>query len=77
MPVNRLGLKSYPLHRLKVGQAVLMGPFAAANAASNKVVKLRQKDPQYAGWQFIQQQMLMVNPATCETVKMYMMTRVA
>lgn len=78
MPVNRLHLKSYPLHRLKVGQAVLLGPFSAANMGSNKIVKLRQKDPKkYGSWKFEQTQMLMVNPVTCETVKMYLLKRIA
>lgn len=77
MPVNRLGLKAYPLHRLKVGQAALLGPFNAANVGSNKIVKLRQKFPQCANWQFEQTQFLLVNPKTCETVKMYMLKRIA
>jgi hypothetical protein len=78
MPSNALNLKLYPLARLKVGQAVLLGPYNAANTAANKIVHLRQSDPDaFRTWKFVQQQMLLINPLTCETVKMYLMTRIA
>lgn len=76
MPKNALSLRARNLGRLRVGEAVLLGPFAAANAAANKVTKFRQSASRYRDWEFVQEQWLLVNPRTLAAFKMYRVTRV-
>jgi hypothetical protein len=76
MPKNRLGLKALPLRRLKVGQAVILGPYNSANMAAGKVVQMRQKDPSTSNREFVQQQFIMVDPRTLVAYKVYLVRRI-
>ena len=78
MAANKLGLKNYPLKRLKVGQSSLLGPYRSSTTSATMMTKLRQSnEAKYGKWKFVQQQMLLVNPVTCETEKMYLLTRIS
>jgi hypothetical protein len=72
MPRNRLGMKHFP-SKLKPGQSTIIGPFRTPMVASGYISRLRRKmtgDPQ-----FTQRQMLLVDPKTLETFRVYLVTR--
>ena len=77
MPANALGLKHIPLELLNVGDSALIGPYLEAKTASGKWCQIKRDNPDLADRQFSQKQFLLVDPVSCETVKMYLMTRIA
>lgn len=75
MAINSLGLKCFPIKKLKVGQRAIVGPYTTARTAMRKVLSLRKRNPEMNDWKFTQRQVLMVDPVTTETFKMYILTR--
>lgn len=71
---NSLGLRHRPLGRLRVGEAVLVGPYNHAKAAATLIFRCR-KESGREGWQFTQQQMLLCDPGAGTCIKMYLITR--
>lgn len=77
MAKNTLDLKHYPIPLLDVGQSVLIGPYKEAKTAGAKVSQEKRADQDgMKGREFTQKQFLLVDPVSCETVKMYLIRRV-
>ncbi len=72
---NRLGLRNFPMKRLRVGDSCLVGPFNSPNMGASMISRFRKKNAFAGSWEITQQQILLVNPKTCETFKMYLLTR--
>lgn len=70
-------LKSFHLSLLDIGESTLIGPFRSATSPAAKIRQQVTADPDLAMRRFTQQQRLLVDPKTCRTVKMYLITRVA
>lgn len=76
MAINILNLKTVSLRKLKIGQQLLLGPYKRATTPAGKISRLRTLDPSGFGRrQFTQRQMLLVDPATTQSFKMYLITR--
>ena len=75
MAINTLSLKHVPLDILKVGDATLIGPYESATMPASRIAKFRKDYPDADGTEFSQRQFLLVDPKTCETMKMYLLTR--
>lgn len=68
--------KSFSIRELDVNESCLVGPFAQARYATAKINQ-QMKDLDTEHRRFSQRQMLMTDPKTCETVKIYAITRLA
>lgn len=73
---NALGLRHRGLHRLRVGEAVLVGPYRTAKAVSTLIYRCRLR-PGCDDRQFTQRQLLLADPAAGACHKMYLVTRTA
>lgn len=76
MTPNSLNLTTTPLHKLRLGQAALLGPYKSPCAAASKISHCRKRHQAMADWKFSQQQLLLVDPGEDKVYKMYLITRV-
>ncbi len=67
-------LKSFPLHRLKVGQSCIIGPYREAKTVSGMIYRARLT-PTMANAEYTQQKTILVAPLTAKSVFMWIVTR--
>ena len=72
----QMKLKLYPLHRLKVGQSCIAGPYKKAKTVGTMIWLAKKKDGMSAA-EYTQRKMILVDPLTAESVFMWIVTRTA
>lgn len=77
MAKNALGLKKIPLRKMKVGDAVILGPYNHPTASSAHINREIYRNPEYVGWKLTQRQFLLIDPKTLQAYKVYLITRTA
>lgn len=75
MAKNILGLVQVSPATLKVGQSVWMGPYTG-NSVQSRLAAFKRRNPEMKDWEFTQRQFIFVDPATAESFKIHLVTRV-
>jgi hypothetical protein len=67
-----LGIKPRIEH-LKVGESSIIGPYLESKSCATTICRVRESNPEMF---FSQRKMLLVDPSTCETFPVYLVTRI-
>lgn len=76
MASNNLGLRFVRLERLKVGQSIILGPYKRSSTVSAKLHQLAALE-RIKVTDYKQRQFLLIDPRTCVTHKVYLVTRIS